>query len=255
MIKVIIVEDEELAVQRLTNLLKSISNDYDVLATADSIKSAVTAMSDHPEAQLIFMDIQLADGHSFEIFNKMEVTAPVIFITAFDEYAIKAFKFNSIDYLLKPIKKAELEAALNKFNKQHQSGKQPNVAELISSLTMQLNSTSQKRILVKVGQVIKAIDVDDVAYFYTEERVVFMCTKQQQRLAVDYNLDELERMLNKEKFFRVNRQIITSISAIDKMYTYTKSRIKLLLNPPLNMDAVVSSERTPEFKEWLQGRV
>jgi DNA-binding LytR/AlgR family response regulator len=255
MIKVVIVEDEELAVQRLTNLLKSISGDYEIVATADSIRSAVATISAHPQAQLIFMDIQLADGYSFEIFNKTEVSAPVIFITAYDEYAIKAFKFNSIDYLLKPIKKGELEAALNKFNKQYQSGIQSNVAELISSLTMQLNPVSQKRILVKVGQVIKAIDIDDVAYFYTEDRVVFMYTKQQQRLPVDYNLDELERMLNKEKFFRVNRQIITSVGAIDKMYTYTKSRIKLLLNPPLAMEAIISSERTPEFKEWLQGKV
>lgn len=252
MINVIIVEDEDTAADRLTDMLEELPYAIKVVNRLDSISATVDYLSSNNSPDLIFMDIHLADGASFDVFKQIDVSTPVIFTTAYDEYALQAFKVNSVDYLLKPIKRIELEAAVAKYQNLNAPDVMP-LLEKLKLLTAETN-TYQKRMVVKFGQMIKAIEVEDIAYFYTEDRIVLLCTKDGQRIPVDYKLDELEGIIDPSKFFRVNRQIITGIKAIDKMYAYSKSRIKLTLNPPLKEEAIVSTERASEFKDWLKGK-
>ncbi|MBA3649146.1 MAG: response regulator transcription factor [Chitinophagales bacterium] len=250
---VIIIEDEEPAVKRLEKLLKSIGPDYRIVASLDSIEGSVNWLSTHDHPDLMLMDIHLADGSSFDIFRHQKITCPIIFITAYDEYAVKAFKVNGIDYLLKPIKKEELRSALDKFEKMHYQ----QASSLDYSKVAQLLSKDQdqyiKRLVVHYGQNIRAIEVEDVAYFYTEEKVIFLCTKDDRRFSIDLNLDKLENTLNPKKFFRINRQFIVNIKAIEKMLAYSKSRVKILLNPPSSHETITSVERSSDFKKWLAG--
>lgn len=252
MISVLIVEDEDTAADRLAGMLTQLDTSIRVLKRCESISETIQYLKTAPAPGLIFMDINLADGSSFEIFKQVEVNVPVIFVTAYDEYALQAFKVNSIDYLLKPVKKTELQAAIAKYEK-ISSPVPAHLNGLLKTFGVE-NNPYQKRIVVKFGQLIKAVEIDEIAYFYTEERVVLMCTRQGQRIPVDYNLDELEELLDPLKFYRVNRQIIANIKAIDTMFAYSKSRIKLVLDPPLAMEAIVSTERTSGFKDWLKGK-
>ena len=201
------------------------------------------------------MDVQLADAVSFEIFKQVEVTAPVVFITAYDAYAVQAFKVNSVDYLLKPVKKEELQNALEKFDRVQKTA-EPSVSQLMQWLQQQ-NPTKPDyvtRFLVQVGQQLKTVETNDAAYFYTHDKIIFLTTKEGKRYAVDYHLDKLEQMLDPSKFFRINRQYIVSIDAIDKMTAYPKSRVKIELKPPAPDETVTSTERSSDFKKWLAGQ-
>lgn len=206
--------------------------------------------NEHPD--LIFMDIQLADGISFEIFNQIPVKCPVIFTTAFDQYAIQAFKVNSIDYLLKPVKNDELEAAIAKFRKSKTSTDSPIPYEKLLGL-LKGKPELHKRLLIRFGETIKAVEVSDVAYFYTENKINYLCTFDKKTYPLDFNLDQLESMIDPEHFFRINRQFIVHIKAINKMVSYSKSRVKLELVPPTEIETIVSTERSPNFKNWLTG--
>lgn len=252
--KVLIVEDEEPAVKRLVRMLQEIKPELVVQEVIDNVEDAVQWLSKHRNAppDLIFMDIQLADDNSFEIFKKVDVRSPVIFVTAYDQYALQAFKVNSIDYLLKPIKKEELSLALEKFRKQS-SGNQ--IAQLIDYLAVNTPNTHfVNRFLVQVGQQYKTIPVTDVAYFYTQDKIIFLVAKDSKRYAIDYHLDKLEHLLDPNRFFRINRQYIISIDSIDKMTTYPKSRVRLELTPPAQDETVTSTERSSDFKKWLAGQ-
>jgi two-component system LytT family response regulator len=246
---ILIIEDEPAAVRRLKKLLLTILPNATLLGTAESIEESLQLIGKHKEADLIFMDIHLADGSSFEIFRHMEVLAPIIFTTAYDQYAIKAFKVNAVDYLLKPIKKEELERALVKYQQMAASA-EVNYQELANILQPE---EQVKRFLIKFGQQIRLVSMPEVAYFYTEDKITFLVTKGGKRYPVDQSLEKLEAEVNASRFFRINRQFIISIDAIDEMYVYSKSRVKVTLNPPADIDTIVSTERSPHFKKWLVG--
>lgn len=248
--KILIIEDEQAAVRRLEKLLKDIDPQLEVIAALSSIESAVEWVQQHPAPDVILMDIHLADGSSFAIFEQVDIASPVIFTTAYDEYALKAFKVSAIDYLLKPIKQPELEQALAKVKvskKDHEGD------DLIHKLAEAGFIKKSKRILVKMGQAIKLIDLDQVAYFYSKDKISFAVLPGNKRYPLDQSLDQIEHMVDPVHFFRINRQFIVKMEAIDEMIAYSKSRVKLKLNPPTEEDAIVSKERSPDFKKWLIG--
>ncbi len=251
---ILIIEDEDPAAERLEGLLSEAAASAKILARLDSVAAAVNWLSAHPAPDLIFLDIQLADGLSFEIFRQTEVNAPVIFTTAYDQYALDAFRVNSIDYLLKPVKREELTRALEKFNKTLAAVMLPDLSQLIRQL--QPNAPVRefkRRFLIRFGDKIKAIDVDQVMYFFTEDKINYLRTRDNQTYPVDQNLDRLEELLDPKRFFRINRQFIVSIESIDQMYAFSKSRVKISLRPPSDGDTIVSTERSPFFKQWLAG--
>ena len=250
---ILIIEDEEPAALRLKKIVTEIEPEAKILEVLVSVKSAVKWLTTHTAPDLILMDINLADGSSFEIFSKTEVESPVIFITAFDEFAIKAFKVNSIEYLLKPVKKEELASAFNKYKKLFANKTQlPDLKMLVETLRDK-QEPFKKRFLIRFGEHIKTIDINQVAYFYTEEKINFLKTKDDRTYPVEYNLDKLETILDPERFFRINRQFIISIDSIVEMFSFSKSRVKVNLTPSIKMDTIVSTERSPHFKEWLSG--
>lgn len=248
--KILIIEDEQAAARRLQKLLSDIDPGHEVIGVLSSIESSVEWFNTHDAPDLILMDIHLADGSSFEIFEKVSIHAPVIFATAYDEYALKAFKVSAIDYLLKPIKQAELEQALQKAIKPK---KEETNTDLIHKLEEAGLIKKTKRILVRMGQSIKLIDLDQVAYFYSKDKISFAVLPGNKRYPLDQSLDQIEQMVDPIHFFRINRQFIVKMEAIDEMIAYSKSRVKLKLNPPTEEDAIVSKERSPEFKRWLVG--
>jgi two-component system, LytTR family, response regulator LytT len=251
--KILIVEDEELAVKKLQKTLTAVDNSAEVVGTADSIQSSVEWLNENPTPDLILMDIELADGQSFEIFNLTEVKCPVIFTTSYDEYALKAFKVNSVDYLLKPVQKEELQSALEKFKKTQGAGK-PDIS--IDSLVKELQQKLQpkeyrKRFLVKNGQKLVSIEVNDIAYFYSDGRLNFFKTADNKKFVVDYTMDELEEMLDPEKYFRISRSFYVSIAGIDKIDDYFGNRLILQLKPMVDKEALVSREKVTDFKMWM----
>lgn len=249
--KILIIEDEQAAVRRLQKLLGDIHPSAVVVGTLSSIDAAVEWFKSNPAPDAVLMDIHLADGSSFEIFEKVNVDAPVIFATAYDEYALKAFKVNAIDYLLKPIKQNELEAALQRISKEQKGDQQS--GEILQKLAEAGFIRKTRRILVKMGQAIKLIELDQVAYFYSRDKISFAVLPGNKRYPLDQSLDQIEHMVDPAHFFRINRQFIVRTESIDEMIAYSKSRVKLKLIPPTEDDAIVSKERSPEFKKWLLG--
>jgi two-component system response regulator LytT len=255
--KIFIVEDEELAVKKLQKTLQAIDTDLEVAGTADSIASAVEWLQANARPDLILMDIELADGQSFEIFNLIEVKSPVIFTTSYDEYALKAFKVNSVDYLLKPIQKDELEAAISKFRlmkETFQGGKSADAQ--ITSLVKELQQTLQhkefrKRFLVKHSQKLISIEVDRIAYFFSDDRLNFFKSNDDKKYVIDYTMDEIEQMLDPDQFFRINRAFIVSIKSIDQIHEYFGNRLKLNLKPVIDKEALVSREKVAAFKDFM----
>ncbi|HEY3385360.1 MAG TPA: LytTR family DNA-binding domain-containing protein [Saprospiraceae bacterium] len=255
--KIFIVEDEELAVKKLHKTLLAIDANLEVTGTADSIATAVEWLQTNDRPDLILMDIELADGQSFEIFNLIEVKSPVIFTTSYDEYALKAFKVNSVDYLLKPIQKDELEAAISKFQQMKenfQGGKSADAQ--ISSLVKELQQTLhqkefRKRFLVKHSQKLISIEVDRIAYFFSDDRLNFFKSYDDKKYVIDYTMDEIEQMLDPEQFFRINRAFIVSIKSIDQIQEYFGNRLKLNLKPLIDKEALVSREKVASFKDFM----
>jgi DNA-binding LytR/AlgR family response regulator len=248
--KVVIIEDEKLSAEHLTVLLHKIDSSVTIIARFDSIKTTVKGFKDGLKADLIFMDIHLADGNSFEIFNQIELEIPVIFTTAFDNYAIQAFKQNSIDYLLKPIGLQDLQFAMEKFKKQQQIGNK----DLISSIAtayQQLNKEYKTRFLVKLGQTIDTIKTEDIHHFETKESLSFLVTNKGNHHLIDYTLDQLETMLQPKNFFRINRKIILNIQSIEKVNTYFNSRLSITTHFLDNDSRIVSRDRVNDFKKWL----
>ena len=248
--RVVIIEDEKLSAEHLTVLLQKIDASITVIKYFDTITASVTAFREGLNADLIFMDIHLADGNSFEIFNQIELEIPVIFTTAFDNYAIQAFKQNSIDYLLKPIALQELQFAIDKFKKQQQSGNK----DLISSITLayqQMNKEYKTRFLVKLGQTIDTIPTDEIHHFETKESLSFLVTNKGNHYLIDYTLDQLETMLQPKNFFRINRKIILHIQSIEKVTTYFNSRLSITSKFLDSDSRIVSRDRVNDFKKWL----
>jgi len=250
--RILIVEDEELAVKKLLKTLAATGVAADIVGTTDSIKSSVQWLQENPAPDLILMDIELADGQSFEIFNLTQVKSPVIFTTSYDEYALKAFKVNSVDYLLKPVQSDELQAALNKFTQLKSSKQDISIESLVKELQQKLQTKEyRKRFLVKHAQKLVSIDVEDIAYFYSDGRLNFFKTTDNRKFVVDYTMDEMEEMLNPEKYFRISRSFYVSIDSVDKIDEYFGNRLILGLKPVLDKEALVSREKVSEFKKWL----
>lgn len=247
--RIVIFEDEKLASERLIQLLKSIKPEANVLTSMKSVEAAVMWLQNNDLPDLIISDIQLLDGVSFEIFDQVKIDCPVIFTTAYDEYAIKAFEVNSIDYLLKPIQKEKLTIALEKFEVQHHPSPELDLSKIQELI--QGEPEYKSRFLVKFGQRIKAIPVKKIAYFYSRDKLSYLVTFEGQKLPVDQTLEELDGLLNPKNYFRVNRKFIVHFDSVADIHPYFKGRVKLDLEPGIDEDIVVSSEKTPVFKKWL----
>ena len=250
--KIVVIEDEEPAAERLGNLIKELEPEAEIVSNLATVNASVKWLSENAMPDLLIMDINLADGSSFEIFKKVQTTCPIIFTTAYDEFAIAAFKVNSIDYILKPVKKEELKAAFDKF-KMLKGSANTDINQLISQLTGS-KKEYQKRIIIRFGDNIKMVEIKEVAYFYTEDKINYLCTYGNMRYPIDFNLDEVEKLVDPNDFFRINRQFIINIASIEKMLAWSKSRVKLLLRPPIDAETIVSTDRSPLFKEWLTGK-
>jgi DNA-binding LytR/AlgR family response regulator len=245
---VLIIEDETPAAERLQTLLSEADPALRTLAVLDSVESSVEWLDSHPRPDLLFCDIQLADGLSFEIFAQREVQAPVIFTTAYDEYALRAFQVNSIDYLLKPVEADQLRRALDKYRRL-----QPQALPDLKRLLEQLHRPPayRERFLIRLGEQFRYVLTEEIAYFMAESGVVYAVTREQKRLPVDHKVEELEQLLDPRRFFRINRKFIVSLSAIRRIHSWFNSRLKLELEPAAEGETVVSRERVNEFKQWL----
>ena len=250
MIKVLIIEDEQPAAKRLERMLLEISADFEVIQRCDSIESSVQYLKTGIMPDLVMLDIQLGDGLSFEIFKQVEISCPVIFTTAFDEFAIKAFELNSIDYLLKPINHDKLEKSIAKFRKLNQQSVQ-NDWKVLTSLLEKEKREYKQRFLVYVGEHLHSLQTQDIAYFYSIEKSSFLVAQNGKSYALDLSLDKLETVLSPTCFFRISRQYLIAFSAIKKISILSKSRIKLQLYPAPTNEILVSSARTHDFREWL----
>lgn len=250
---ILIIEDEEPAFRRLQKMLKEIEPDHTMLNQIVSVSSAVKWFAENDAPDLIISDIQLSDGISFDIFKQVDIKCPVIFTTAYDQYAIEAFKVNSIDYLLKPVKKDELEKAVTKFKAltPATAASTFDINKLLQSLQPATSTDYKKRFVVRYGEHIKTIDIEEVVYFYTEDKATFLCTKDARRFVIDFNLDTLDSILDPKIFFRINRQYIISIHSIAEMFAYSKSRVLIKLTPASKHETIVSTERSADFKHWL----
>lgn len=255
---ILIVEDEDLAVKKLKKTLLSVDESANVVGEADSIKSTVSWLENNPAPDLILMDIELADGQSFEIFNHVQVKSPVIFITSYDEYALRAFKVNSVDYLLKPVQKEDLHTALDKFRqmkKMYMAGGETaplSIDVLVRQLQQKLQTKDyRKRFLVKHGQKLVSVDVDEIAYFFSDGRLNFFKTFDNRKFVVDYTMDELNEMLDPDKYFRISRSFFISVNSVGQIHDYFGNRLLLHLKPETDKEAIVSREKVSDFKTWL----
>jgi len=252
--KILIIEDEPFARTELIRLLHATGREFTILDEIDTVEDSVNWLKSHARPDLVFLDIQLADGLSFEIFRQVSVTSPVIFTTAFNEYAIKAFQVNSIDYLLKPIRLEALENALRKLddlrsvlNNQDMRVDQ----KQLENLLRMMNKEYKSRILLKTGDQIRSVEMEEVAYFYAEDDVVFAMLRNKTRAIVDYTLNQLEGELDPKLYHRITRGYISRITAIKKVSKYFNSRLLVELDPPAEDQVLVSRVNVPEVLKWL----
>lgn len=250
--KVLIVEDESFAADRLEELLQQLEPGYRVAGRTTSVKESVAWLSSH-QADLIFLDIQLSDGLSFSIFEQVQVSTPIIFTTAYDEYALRAFELNSVAYLLKPVRADRLRESLEKY-KSMKSAFNVDLAQLLATFQGK-KPAYKKRFLIRIGDKLKKVETDEIAYCFALEKSVFAKTIDNKTLPMDQSLDVLENELDPERFFRINRRYLVSMDAVDNMIAWSRSRIKLDLNPPPDdpMETIVSINRSHDFKKWMGG--
>ncbi len=248
---VIIIEDEKPAARRLSRMLAEL--DIEVNTMLHSVEESINWFQNNQHPDLIFLDIQLSDGLSFEIFEEIEVKSAIIFTTAYDEYALKAFKLNSIDYLLKPIDEDELKVAVDKFkeNQPKQTDLQVNIDDIRKLLINPIDRKFKKRFTIKIGQHIKIIHVDEIECFYSENKATYIQTNSNRNYLIDNSLEHWQEQLDPEQFFRVNRTFIVHINAIKDIVSYTNSRLQLKLHSYDADEIIVSRERVKDFKNWI----
>ncbi len=246
--QIVIIEDEKIAADYLEKMILEFDASFHIAVKLDSVEGSVKWLRSN-KADLLFVDIHLADDISFSIFEQIEVNIPVIFTTAYDQYAIKAFKLNSIDYLLKPINKSELNNALKKFIN-IRANNPLDLHQLISAFSID-KKKYQQRFLVSTGQKLKSLHIDQIAYFLAEQKLTFLIDIEGKQYIVESSLDKLETLLDPALFFRINRQFIISFTSIKGMVNYSKSRVKIELIPSTDKETVVSVERSSDFKAWL----
>lgn len=249
--RVLIIEDELLAQQNLRNILQRNFSDIEIVDAIDSVELAIDWFSDKEnQVDIVFMDVELSDGMCFEIFDAVDIDAKVVITTAFDSYAIKAFKVNSIDYILKPIDKAEIIKAVNRC--QVEMARSQEFVEMITTKRESaLEVSYKKRFSVKIGDRIVIIHMSDVAYFYTEAKMTYVMLKSGKTYIIDDSLESLESLLPPTDYFRVSRSVITSIEAILSVSKYSNSRIKITLSPAAPIDIFVSRSRLGDFLKWI----
>jgi two-component system, LytTR family, response regulator LytT len=248
---IVIIEDEALAAEKLQRTLLEVAPGSHVVATLASVEDAVIWFKTNAPPDLIFSDIQLLDGLSFEIFQRVSIHQPVVFTTAYDQYAIRAFEVNSIDYLLKPVQQEKLKQSLEKFRTVSKVAAKPNDFEAVLKYLKGSQDQYKSRFMVRIGQKIVAIPIEKIAYFYSENKLTYIVNKEGKRFPFDQTLEELLDVLDPKLFFRINRQYIVTFDCIAEMHPYFKGRIKLVLQPKTEEDVVISAERTPEFKKWI----
>ena len=270
---ILIVEDEEATARKLRRMVEDIEPAATIAGMTVSVEESVEWLQTRPKPDLILMDIELADGQSFDIFNRISVLSPVIFVTAYDEYAIKAFKVNSIDYLLKPVKEDDLRAALAKLRRMKEAlleqpdGLQTSMANLLRQMAVSTSNEQNQaslmmpsttgglayrdRFLVKQGQRLFSVSLEEVAYFFTRNKLSFLKKRDGNEWMVDYTMDELSTMLDPRRFFRLNRQVIAELRSIDKVNLYFNGKLKISLCPSFDDEVIVSREKAGEFKIWL----
>lgn len=249
---VLIIEDEKPAARRLNRMLAQLG--VEVNTMLHSVEEALNWFQVNTHPDLIFLDIQLSDGLSFEIFEEIPVKSAIIFTTAYDEYALKAFKLNSIDYLLKPIDEDELKVAVNKYKEQRpeESDLQVNINEIRKLLINPIDRKYKKRFTIKIGQHIKIIHTDNIECFYSENKATYIHTNENRNYLIDHSLEHWNDQLDPEQFFRVNRTFIVHINAIKDIISYTNSRLKLVLNSYSDQEIIVSRDRVKDFKNWIE---
>ncbi|MBT8218294.1 MAG: LytTR family DNA-binding domain-containing protein [Bacteroidia bacterium] len=247
--KILIVEDEKLARDYLIDLLKKLTIDTTIVGQVDSVKEAIKYLLKNPEPELIFMDINLGDGLCFEIFEVIQLKCPVIFTTAYDEYAIQAFKVNSIDYLLKPIDISDMEQAFSKFESiLNYHAHEVDYSKLNQSLT---DDDYKQRFIVKIGDNLKTIPTTDILFFNSENKSTYLTSNEGRRYMIDYSLDKLKDLLDPADYFRINRRYIINYSAITDMIAFSNSRLKISLQQSKDEDIIVARDRVQAFKLWL----
>lgn len=250
LVRIVIIEDEKPAARLLERKIEKFG--YQVLEKLTSVEDAVHWFQQNEEPDLIFLDIQLSDGLSFEIFDQVEVKSAIIFTTAYDAYALRAFKLNSIDYLLKPIADADLKGAIDKFNEQRASffafTEQLNLFKSFLSTTPKEN---KERFLIKIGTQLKIVPIGDIACFFSANKLTYLKTKEGREYILDNSLDEVEKTIEAEQFFRISRKHIVALDGIKDIVAYSNSRLKLNLHVDFEEDLIVSREKVNDFKLWL----
>jgi len=247
--KVLIIEDEILAADKLAGLLIRIDSTIEIMGKLQSVLESINWLHSQPNPDVIFMDIQLDDGICFEIFDAVKIKTPVIFTTAYDSYAIRAFQVNSVDYLLKPIEKEPLEKAIEKYKLIFKKG--DSSTQSIGDLSVQMVKSYKTRFFVKIGNHFHSIPVDNIECFYLVERAVFFKTNNGKNYNLDYSLDQVQQLIDPENFFRINRNYLIQINAIQDIYNYSSSRLGIKINGINHLDLIVSREKVGEFKKWL----
>jgi DNA-binding LytR/AlgR family response regulator len=251
--KTIIIEDEDFAARRLENMIRECDSSIEIIAKLQSVKESVAWLKSNPHPDLIFLDIQLDDDLSFAIFDQIAVQSQIIFTTAFDEYAIKAFKLKSIDYLLKPINQGELNQAITKYKDWNSEKSVVIDPHELRSLLLPQQPKYRERFSVTVGEKLKSINTEEIAYFLSTSGITFVVMDNKKQYSIDLSLDALKEQLNPNEYFRINRQYLVKLKAIVNVHIFPKSRLKLELSPAPQEEIFVSLEKVPEFKRWLDG--
>ncbi len=249
--KVLIIEDEEVAYNSLTKMIYNIDNNIKIQEWLRSIKKAIDWFKTNEMPDLIFLDVNLTDGIAFEIFETLEITSPVIFTTAYSNYAIKAFEINGVDYLLKPFNQEQLKKSIDKYLKYHSGINPAKFNEIINLIrTEKVDHIYKSRFLVKTGDKLKSILTSEIAYFYRDD-LVSLVTNENKKFLLDYTLDELTEMLNPKIFFRINRQYLVHINSIAQVHKYFKGKLKIMLTPETDGELIISQEKASKFKDWM----
>lgn len=261
MLKILIIEDEEIIAQRLVQLLDQIKVDYQLCGIIGSVQETISWLTENEHPDLIFADIQLSDGNSFSIFKAVNVKSKIIFTTSFDEFALDAFKVNSIDYLLKPLTAKKLQAAFTKLEEmslvfanndsdENDESDQEKISHLLEYLDNK-DKNFRNRFLIKMGNAYKSITAKEIAYFFVSNKTTYLMTFSKKKYSLDTPLDELDKELNSKLFFRINRQMIVNINAIQEIHTFFNSRLLLNIEPPFDEDVLVTRSNIAKFKEWM----
>ena len=249
--KILIVEDEPLAASRLEFLFKELELDYEIVGIAKSIAESIQIISEK-EIDLGFFDIQIEDGLSLSIFERIEVNFPVIFTTAYNDYAIKAFKFNSIDYLLKPISETELNNALVKFEDVWKKPEELILPSVVDEMKQLISGSFKERFTIRIGNKIEILKTHDVCYFYSYNKGTYAKTNGNRDLLLDSNLELIFPLLNPKQFFKISRKHIVNVQFIKDIYAYSNSRLRVNMDKQGNEELVVSREKVRAFKDWLE---